>query len=104
MGTKRFIAPTVALALTLPVQLRAGEISGTLSQGGQPLSAVEVKLVCDKRDSTISTDNFGRYRLEIPGATGRCKLSVGGKAVEVFLSASPARYDFERVGDALRRR
>lgn len=105
MGVRLGICIGVATALLLPLRLLAGEISGTLSQGGQPLAGAEVKLLCDKRDSIASTDKFGRYRIEIAGATGRCKLSAGGgKAVDVFLFAAPTRYDFERVGDTLRRR
>ena len=105
MGARLGICIGVAIALLLPLRLLAGEISGTLSQGGQPLASVEVRLECPGRGSAQThSDNFGRYRLEIAGATGRCKVSVGGKEADVYVSAAPTRYDFERVGDTLRRR
>src|SRR5262249_61903318 len=103
LGARLDIRVAVAGALLLPLPLLAGEISGTLSQGGQPLASAEVKLVCKKGKTAINTDKFGRYRLEIVGATGRCKLSVGDKETDVFLFAAPTRYDFE-VGNALHRR
>ena len=105
MGKWQMITLGVAGALMLPLHAGAGEISGTLSQGGQPLAGVDVKLACANRDSTTRTDKFGRYRLGIEGVTGRCTLIVPeAQPAEVLLLASPARYDFERIGKELRRR
>jgi hypothetical protein len=105
MGKWQIITLGVAAALTLPPRAGAGEISGTLSQGGQPLAGVDVKLACVNGKSTTRTDTFGRYRLGIEGVTGRCTLIVPeAQPAEVLLLASPARYDFERIGQELRRR
>ena len=106
MGNRHIIAFGVATALLLPVRAVAGEISGTLVQAGRALTGVAVTLKCANRPAVPTrTDNFGRYRLEVPGATGRCTLTVAGaQPAEVFVLASPARYDFELVGGELRRR
>jgi hypothetical protein len=105
MGARLGTCVGVATALLLPLWVLAGEISGTLSEGGKPLRGVEVKLVCGNRALPTKTDDFGRYRLEIAGATGRCKLSVAGaEPTDVFLFAAPTRYDFERAGKMLQRR
>jgi hypothetical protein len=106
MGNTEIVTLGVAIALILPLRAVAGEISGTLVEGGRPLAGIEVKLTCANRgDSATRSHNFGRYRLKVPGATGRCTLTVpGAQQADVFLLASPARYDFERVGRELRRR
>jgi hypothetical protein len=106
MGNTQIVTFGAALVLILPLRAVAGDISGTLVAGRRPLASVEVKLTCANRDpSSTRTDNFGRYRLEVPGTPGRCTLTVAGaQAAEVFVLASPARYDFELVGGDLRRR
>jgi hypothetical protein len=105
MAKRELISLGIAAVLLLPLHAKAGEISGTLSQQGKVLAGVEVKLTCGNRNSSARTDNFGRYRLGIEGVTGRCALIVpGAQPAEVVLLASPARYDFERIGTELRRR
>ncbi|HTS52201.1 MAG TPA: hypothetical protein VMH26_02915 [Burkholderiales bacterium] len=106
MGNRQIIAFGVATALLLPLRAMAGEISGTLVEAGRPLTGIDVTLKCANRPAVPTrTDNFGRYRLEVPGATGRCTLTIAGaQQAEVFVLASPARYDFERIGRELRRR
>jgi hypothetical protein len=98
------IVVAMAGALVLPRWAEAGEIGGMLWKDGRPMAGVEVTLTCRVQSTTRSTDNFGRYRVDVPGATGRCTLSVAGAQVEVFLLDSPGRYDFELIGSALRRR
>jgi hypothetical protein len=85
----------------------AGEISGTIVAQGRPLSGAEVRLTCTNRPEPYPTrtDNFGRYRLVAPSATGRCAFTVAGAGpAEVYVFDAPARYDFELVGTSLRRR
>ena len=76
---------TVILAfLCLAISIataQAGEIYGTVKDGGKPVQAgttVEVK--CAKGSYSAKTDNLGSYRLFVP-EQGKCTLSVKSGAV-----------------------
>jgi hypothetical protein len=100
------IVLVVVAGLLVSQPVAAGEISGTIVAQGRPLPGVKVVLNCgNKAVGNTTTDNFGRYWISAAGASGRCALDVeGATPMEVYLFAAPARYDFERVGNSLRRR
>ena len=89
------VAAAVGLGLALAVgDVEAATIYGTIRQGGRPLPAVEVELVCDGRRAAGQTDSRGTYRFTV-SRTGRCQLGVQGASAPVILYDEPTRYDFE---------
>ena len=55
---------------------QAGEIYGTVKEGGKPIKAgVKVEVKCGKGSYTAETDKLGSYRLFVP-EQGKCILSV----------------------------
>jgi hypothetical protein len=99
----------VGLAAVVAEPARAGEVYGSLSEGGLPRAGVAVTLSCPGRGSdTRSTDGFGAFRLFV-NAGGTCSVAVAGaEPAQVHLTPSPQRYNLElvRVGprSVLRRR
>jgi hypothetical protein len=75
----------------------AGEIYGTVKEGGKPIKAgtmVEVK--CAKGSFNAETDKLGSYRLFVP-EQGKCTLSVkssdGSPQMTVNSFEDSARYN-----------
>jgi hypothetical protein len=75
----------------------AGEIFGTVKEGGKPIKAgtmVEVK--CSKGSYSAETDKLGSYRLFVP-EQGKCTLSVkssdGSPQMTVNSFEDSARYN-----------
>jgi len=55
---------------------QAGEIYGTVKEGGKPVKAgTKVEVKCAKGSYTAETDKLGSYRLFVP-EQGKCTLSV----------------------------
>jgi hypothetical protein len=86
-----------ALGGALP--LCAGQIFGTLTEGGKAVaSGVEVVVDCAGEQAKGKTDNFGAYRVNVQ-KTGRCTLTLtykGQKPAATIASLSePASADFE---------
>lgn len=79
--------------------VRAGEVFGTVTEGGKPVAAgVSLKLTCPGASAPASarTDSYGSYRLR--GAlSGKCTLQLEYKketpSLEVVVYEKPARYD-----------
>ena len=75
----------------------AGEIYGTIQEGGKPVQAgTKVEVRCAKGSYATQTDKLGSYRLFLP-EQGKCTLSVraGGAALQATVHSyeDSARYN-----------
>jgi hypothetical protein len=71
---KVFLA-MLCLAISCTTAL-AGEIYGTLKEGGKPIKAgTKVEVKCAKGNYNAEVDKLGSYRLFVP-EQGKCTLSV----------------------------
>jgi len=96
-GTMRkvFLA-ILCLAISCTTAL-AGEIYGTVKEGGKPIKAgTKVEVKCAKGSYSAETDKLGSYRLFAP-EQGKCTLSVksgdGAPQMTVTLFEDSARYN-----------
>jgi hypothetical protein len=65
----------LCLAISCTTAL-AGEIYGTVKEGGKPVKAgTKLEVKCAKGSYSAETDNLGSYRLFVP-EQGKCTLSV----------------------------
>jgi hypothetical protein len=99
MKSVAFVLP---LTLLFPAFALAGNIFGSLTEGGRSVGAgVEVRIQCGTTPpASAVTDDYGAYSINVP--SGRCELTVAykGQVTPPFSVASsddPARYDFELV-------
>jgi len=71
---KVFLA-MLCLAISCTTAL-AGEIYGTVKEGGKPIKAgTKLEVKCAKGSYSAETDKLGSYRLFVP-EQGKCTLSV----------------------------
>ena len=75
----------------------AGEIYGTVKEGGKPIKAgTKIEVKCAKGSYGAETDKLGSYRLFAP-EQGKCTLSVksgdGAPQMTVTLFEDSARYN-----------
>jgi hypothetical protein len=71
---KVFLA-MLCLAISCTTAL-AGEIYGTVKEGGKPVKAgTKLEVKCAKGSYSAETDNLGSYRLFVP-EQGKCTLTV----------------------------
>ncbi len=71
---KVFLA-MLCLAISCTTAL-AGEIHGTVKEGGKPVKAgTKLEVKCAKGSYSAETDNLGSYRLFVP-EQGKCTLTV----------------------------
>ena len=92
---KVFLA-MLCLAISCTTAL-AGEIYGTVKEGGKPIKAgTKVEVKCAKGSYSAETDNLGSYRLFVP-EQGKCALSVksgdGSPQMPVNSFEDSARYN-----------
>src|SRR5512135_884607 len=72
---KKIFLAMLCLAISYSAAL-AGEIYGTVKEGGKPINAgAKVEVKCSKGSYSVETDNLGSYRLFVP-EQGKCTLSV----------------------------
>src|SRR5512141_2484014 len=65
----------LCLAISCTTAL-AGEIYGTVKEGGKPVKAgTKLEVKCAKGSYSAETDNLGSYRLFVP-EQGKCTLTV----------------------------
>jgi hypothetical protein len=91
--------PLVLLVLlSLPASGWAGEIYGTIKEGGRPVKKAPVEI--SSPNNTVykgSTDDFGNYRI-IVAETGKCTITVqfnGAPAkAEVESYPTPVRFNW----------
>lgn len=66
----------LSLALLVAVPAAAGEIFGTISQGGKPVAAgVKVQITAGEKKYDGETDKFGAYRVFVK-EKGKCTITV----------------------------
>ena len=87
----------VVLSLLLAAVSSAGEIYGTLSEGGKPVAAgTALRLACGEVAAEAKTDAYGSYSLRL-AATGKCAVSVpsaaGAPSLAVTVYEKSTRYD-----------
>lgn len=87
----------VVLSLLLAAVASAGEIYGTLSEGGKPVAAgTMLRLACGGASAEAKTDAYGSYSVRV-AATGKCTLSIpsaaGAPSLPVTVYEKSARYD-----------
>ena len=72
---RKLFLTMVCLAISCATAL-AGEIYGTIKEGGKPIQAgTKVEVKCAKGSYGTETDKLGSYRVFIP-EQGKCTLSV----------------------------
>lgn len=92
------IPRVLLILLTLATSAWAGEIYGTIKEGGRPVkkAAVDIKAANNNAYSG-STDDFGNYRL-IVAETGKCTITVmfNGAPVkgEIESYPTPVRFNW----------
>ena len=86
------------LCLAIPcASALAGEIYGTIKEGGKPIKAgTKVEVKCAKGSYSTETDKLGSYRLFVQ-EQGKCTLSVtsvgGSPQMTVHSFEDSARYN-----------
>ncbi|WP_447977949.1 carboxypeptidase-like regulatory domain-containing protein [Candidatus Nitrospira bockiana] len=85
------------LVWLLPALAVAGEIRGTITDGGKPIGAgVGIDVQCGEQRYSTTTDKYGAYRLFVP-EKGKCQLSVAYQnqtpSREIVSFDDSARYD-----------
>ncbi|MGH7233532.1 MAG: hypothetical protein ACREJU_19545 [Nitrospiraceae bacterium] len=64
------------LSFLMAAPVLAGEIRGTVTEGGKSVGAgVAIKVRCGEKTYSASTDKYGSYRLFVPDK-GTCALHV----------------------------
>ena len=77
---KKVFLAMLCLAISYTTVL-AGEIYGTIKEGGKPIKeGTKVEVKCPKGSYSAETDKLGSYRLFVP-EQGKCTLSVTSGAV-----------------------
>jgi len=72
---RKLILTMLCLAISCTTAL-AGEIYGTIKEGGKPIKAgTKVEVKCAKGSYSAETDKLGSYRVFVP-EQGKCTLSV----------------------------
>lgn len=97
----------LAVFSLLPTLAAAGEIFGTIKEGGKPADGVTVEIRSPARVYITKTDKYGSYSVYVPEA-GKCRLAVktngGAPSIEVYSYEKSARYDLVVEGQSLRRK
>jgi hypothetical protein len=100
------------LWILAPLPLFAGELRGTVTEGGKSVGqGVSVEVRCGDKTYQATTDKYGSYRLFVP-EKGKCTLTVDFQGQhpsrEVISFNESTRYDFvlekDGGGYALRRK
>jgi hypothetical protein len=100
--------PLVLLALlSLATSAWAGEIYGTIKQGGEPVKKAQVEIKSPNNTAYRGlTDDFGNYRI-IVAETGKCTITVQFSGVsakgEVPSYPTPVRFNclLEKSGNGV---
>jgi len=88
---------SVVLLVSMPSLASAGEVYGTIKEGGKPVKGgLKVELACGTKPTSGETDQFGSYRL-FAAEEGKCTLTVRvgdeSPSVTVHAFADSARYN-----------
>ena len=85
--------------LLAPAYLQAGQMYGSVTQGGQGVAGAHIVVQCPGGASEGDTIGDGSYRFNV-GHEGQCTFTLPaypGASVAVFSYAKPQHYDFELV-------
>ena len=102
----------VLLWIVAPSPLLAGELRGTVTEGGKSVGqGIAIEVRCGDKTYQATTDKYGSYRLFVP-EKGKCTLAVNYQGQqpsrEVISFNESTRYDFalqkDDGGYGLRRR
>ena len=89
----------ILLALLLCSPAYAGQIYGSLKEGGRPLANVTFDVFCPQGSVRGTTDGYGAYSMNV--GKGKCTFRVYYRdqqpSLDIFSSDSPLRYDFDVV-------
>lgn len=84
--------------ILIPAQVWAGQVYGSISEGGQGRGGLEIEIKCGGVVSRGSTAGDGSYRVNVQGE-GKCAFTVAAPGIRassvVFSYPNPSRYDFE---------
>ena len=92
-------SPLVLLMLlSLAASAWAGQIYGTIKEGGQPAKKAQVEIKSpNNKVETVLTDDFGNYRITVV-ESGKCTITVkfNGQSPqgEVQSYPTPVRFDW----------
>ena len=91
------IIAAAALALAVVSPAFAGEIFGTIKEGGKTVAeGVKVEVTCGAKTYTGATNKFGSYRM-VAEETGKCTLTVAigeeKPSLEIHSFEDSARYN-----------
>ncbi len=91
----------VALAVFVSPVAFAGEIYGSLREGGAPKANVQYQVVDASNhpaSARLQTASNGSFHVSLPPGRFRLIVYVGGNpSAEIVSSPNPAQYDFELV-------
>ena len=89
----------------LPSLLYAGQIYGSITSSGKGVANAQIEITCAGATTNGATAGDGSYRINVP-QQGQCKLTLlpSGASAVVFSYPNPSQYDFQLVGNQLRRR
>ncbi len=93
----RITALCAAAAFLLPTIVLAGEIYGSLREGGKAVAkGTKIEIVTPKKTYSTQTDAYGSYRLYVV-EKGKCTLKVSYKdqtpSFELYSYERSTRYD-----------
>jgi hypothetical protein len=92
------IVTTILLGLLLPVSVCAGQIYGSLREGGRSVPAkVRFETICKDQTYAGETDGYGGYRANV--GRGKCTFKVYYKGqtptFDLYSYDNPVRYNFD---------
>ena len=85
------------LMILFPSMIQAGEIYGTLREGGKAVAkGIKIEVISPAKTYTVQTDAYGSYRLYV-GEKGKCTFKVSYKNQEpsfvIYSYDKSTRYD-----------
>jgi hypothetical protein len=92
------IVTSILLGLLLPLSVCAGQIYGSIKEGGRPVPAkVRFEAICRDQTYVGETDGYGAYSINI--GKGRCTLKVYYQGqtptFDLYAYDNAVRYNFE---------
>jgi len=88
----------VAMAWLMAEAVHAGQIYGSVTEGGRGVAGAVIEIDCAGAVTRGSTASDGSYRVNVP-QQGRCMFTLAIQrqrgSVVVFSYPNPSQYDFE---------
>ena len=92
MTSKLLLLFVVGLTAFMPIITGAGEIRGTLTEGGQPHPAATVTVKVGNKKYSSTTDKNGYYRVFV-SEPGQCTVTVVVDSQDPAPSATVSSFD-----------